>query len=450
LCVYIDEIMKYIGFKIYVLLILAALAVSFGTPRAQTVYSLDDYPGKKIFEIDYSQFKGEDENLNRLEIYYKIYTSGLQFVRENDQYRADYEITGAIYDKDKRQVTAFDIEKSIRVNTYNATMSPSDFRISQINRYLPPGKYKVEFHLIDKNSGNDIKSSLKAELIRYDNRNPQLSGIQLVHAVDTAIIDTVFRKGNLTVIPAVSRQLSGDLETRLLYYIEVYRGTDKLKKILIETRLLDKKLRTVYLDTLTSSFGGEDNIIREVRHITLNNLRSGEYYIDIVLKSRRGKGVDRARLKFYLYWSPEAMITNDYETAIEQLKYIAESDDMKALKKAENAEERIARWNDFWASKDPSPGTAENEIKAAYYGRIDFANRNFTVMKKAGWRSDRGMIYIEYGEPDQVEDYPFELNSKAYQIWYYYRYGDPRKFVFVDEWGDNDFKLLYPYDGRVW
>jgi len=422
----------------------------FRVAAGQNVYSLDNFPGKKVFELDYAQFKGENQELNRLEVYYKVFTSGLQFVREATRYRADYEITSTIYDDNGRQVTAFSTEKSIKVSTYGATVSPSDFRISQINRYLPPGKYKIEFHLVDKNAGSDFKNTLKAELIRYDNRNPQLSSIELVQAVDTALIDTVFRKGNLTVIPSVGRQLSGDINARLLYYIEAYQGKNGKKDVLIETRILDKKLHTIYVDTLTSEFVEGEDFLREVRHITLDNIKSGEYIIDVALKSRRNKVVDRARLDFFLYWSPEAMIVNDYKTAIAQLRYIAGGDEIDELKDARSSDERLSRWNKFWETHDPSPGTPENEVKSAYYKRIELANRNFSVMKKAGWSTDRGRIYIEYGEPDQLEDFPFELNSKAYQVWYYYRHGDPRKFVFIDEWGDNDFRLLYPYDGRIW
>ncbi|MEW5924505.1 MAG: GWxTD domain-containing protein, partial [Candidatus Zixiibacteriota bacterium] len=207
---------------------------------------------------------------------------------------------------------------------------------------------------------------------------------------------------------------------------------------------------TIYIDTLTSEFIEPEGVIREVRHVSLDNIESGDYYVDVALKTHRNKVVDRARTEFYLYWSPEAMVINDYKTALAQLRYIADPGDIKTMEKASDSEERLAKWNEFWLTKDPSPGTKENETKNAYYRRIEFANRNFSVMKKPGWQSDRGMVYIEYGEPDQIEDYPFELNSKAYQIWYYYHQGDFRRFVFIDEWGDNDFKLLYPYDGRSW
>ena len=34
-----------------------------------------------------------------------------------------------------------------------------------------------------------------------------------------------------------------------------------------------------------------------------------------------------------------------------------------------------------------------------------------------------------------------------YQIWYYYSSGRYRKFLFVDENQDGDYRLQFPYDG---
>jgi GWxTD domain-containing protein len=142
------------------------------------------------------------------------------------------------------------------------------------------------------------------------------------------------------------------------------------------------------------------------------------------------------------------MILNDPETAIAMLKYIATNKEIESLKNADSAEARLEIWNQMWLSRDPTEGTLENEAKKDYYRRVEFAVQNFSIMRKPGWRTDRGMIYIMYGEPDQIEDFPFELNAKAYQIWYYYRSSDKlREFLFVDEWGNNDYVLQYPYDG---
>jgi hypothetical protein len=76
-----------------------------------------------------------------------------------------------------------------------------------------------------------------------------------------------------------------------------------------------------------------------------------------------------------------------------------------------------------------------------YYRRIEFANTNFTSYIE-GWRTDRGMVYITLGPPNDIERHPFESESKPYEIWSYYRYN--REFVFVDYSGFGDYRLIAP------
>ncbi|UCD95621.1 MAG: GWxTD domain-containing protein, partial [Candidatus Zixiibacteriota bacterium] len=69
------------------------------------------------------------------------------------------------------------------------------------------------------------------------------------------------------------------------------------------------------------------------------------------------------------------MVVHDYEMAVTQLKYIADPGETKKLKKAETPDDQLAAWNEFWRSRDPSPGTVLNELKDNYYRRIEYANR---------------------------------------------------------------------------
>ncbi len=420
---------------------------------AQDLEELGDEMDRRRFQADFGQFKSGDKNLSRLELYYKIYNSTLQFVKKGGIYTAEYEIAVTIYDDDNKQVDAFVQDKSITLTAYESTISYYDYRISQLNQYLPPGKYKIDITLRDKNSNYLITKTLKPKLTEYGSRHPQLSGIEFAQSVNTIILDTLFRKGDLSVIPLAGREYSGDSSINLIYYYEIYQGSDKSKKCVIESRILDSHKGTTYADTITVNFEDKKDrveLVRQVRRIPLNNIKSGEYTLEIGIIGRRNRMVDRTKSEFSLYWSPEAMVLNDFETAVQQLKYIADPADIKNLEQAETMEDKMARWNEFWKSRDPSPNTPQNEAKSNYYRRIEYANRRFSVLKKAGWRTDRGMVYIQYGNPDQIEDYPFELSTKAYQIWHYYRLKEHRRFVFVDEWGDGDFRLQYPYDGRNW
>jgi len=433
--------------------IIIALLISIAWPilnsHSQGLLPVEDFSGKGGFYLNYAQFKSDYENLDRLEIYYKIYNSNLQFIRKEKIYRTNYELTLTVYDNDGRQITALSRDRSFSVTDYESTVSVDDFRVSQFNLLLPPGKYNTELHLLNKNSSSDIGRTIKSNLIRYDNRGPMLSGIELVQMVDSSTSDSTFVKGDITVIPSVNRVYSGDSTANLLYYYEIYQGTEKRDEILIKTQILDRKMNIVFRDSLIKKIEEGENTIRCFREISLYGFRSGDYTLNIALYGWRNRKISKTATPFSIYWSPEAMVRHDFEKAVSQLKYIAEKEEIDKLKSVASLDERMTYWNEFWAIRDPSPGTPENEARKDYYNRIEYANRYYRILKKEGWKTDRGMILIKFGQPDHIEDFPFELDSKAYVIWYYYHMKNPRKFIFVDEWDDGDYQLQYPYDGRM-
>ena len=40
-------------------------------------------------------------------------------------------------------------------------------------------------------------------------------------------------------------------------------------------------------------------------------------------------------------------------------------------------------------------------------------------MSKIGWKTDRGRIFILYGEPSEIERFPNQMDTKPYEIWHY-------------------------------
>ncbi len=59
----------------------------------------------------------------------------------------------------------------------------------------------------------------------------------------------------------------------------------------------------------------------------------------------------------------------------------------------------------FWKRRDSDPRTSANEYKEEHYRRIAYSNENFTS-GFPGWKTDRGMVYIKYGEPHRRESHP--------------------------------------------
>src|SRR6202142_2790575 len=82
--------------------------------------------------------------------------------------------------------------------------------------------------------------------------------------------------------------------------------------------------------------------------------------------------------------------------------YIITDEKKKAFKTLQTDEEREQFIEQFWLRRDPSPDTEENEYREEHYRRIAYANDNFASGVPGG-KTDRGMIYIKYGPPDERE-----------------------------------------------
>jgi GWxTD domain-containing protein len=89
----------------------------------------------------------------------------------------------------------------------------------------------------------------------------------------------------------------------------------------------------------------------------------------------------------------------------EDVVYIITDEEKQAFKRLKTDEEREQFVEEFWRRRDPTPDTEENEYKEEHYRRIAYANDHFSS-GIPGWKTDRGMIYIKYGPPDEIESHP--------------------------------------------
>ncbi len=88
----------------------------------------------------------------------------------------------------------------------------------------------------------------------------------------------------------------------------------------------------------------------------------------------------------------------------EDVTYIITDEERKAFKNLQTDEERESFIEQFWLRRDPSPDSQENEYKEEHYRRIAYANERF-ASGIPGWKTDRGMIYISFGPPDEIESH---------------------------------------------
>ncbi len=79
------------------------------------------------------------------------------------------------------------------------------------------------------------------------------------------------------------------------------------------------------------------------------------------------------------------------------LIYLTTSSEREALFRAPDPKEAV---DNFWLKVAGDKSTARELIRS-YYGRVEKANKLFTSYK-AGWCTDKGMIYIIFGRPSNI------------------------------------------------
>lgn len=89
----------------------------------------------------------------------------------------------------------------------------------------------------------------------------------------------------------------------------------------------------------------------------------------------------------------------------EEVPYIISENEKDVFRSLRNDAERDNFIKMFWKRRDPTPETPVNEFREEHYRRIAFANDTY-FEGKAGWRSDRGRVYIMFGPPDFFETNP--------------------------------------------
>jgi GWxTD domain-containing protein len=160
----------------------------------------------------------------------------------------------------------------------------------------------------------------------------------------------------------------------------------------------------------------------------------------------------------------------------EDVAYIITDQEKQAFMQLSNDEERDHFIEAFWQRRDPTPDTPENEFKDEHYRRIAYANDHY-ASGVPGWRTDRGRIYIKYGEPTEIDSHPSggsyerpidegggETSTYPFEDWRY-RYidgiGNNVEIEFVDKCmcgeyrmtldrGEKDALLEVPNAGLTW
>ncbi|MBN1352417.1 GWxTD domain-containing protein [candidate division KSB1 bacterium] len=392
---------------------------------AQSHPSVERRQSDLNFFFDLVTVNSPKEGFSKINIYIKIAYDELQFVVHDSIYNAEYELGLVIFDDDDNQVDGEIIQEKITAESYETTNSKELYSLSHTSFDLRPGKYKIVISITDIDTRNTVYQKASFEVRGFGEKDLELSDITIVNKI------TVDSLGVKSIRPEIASHINE--KQRLLFaFYEIY---SKLDVDSFDVNYVLRSGRGSKIENGTLRQHKQDNRTLAYVSIDAAKMSHGRYSLEVTVNDgSKSVQIDK---NFIIRWLGIPAMIVDIDLAIEQLKYIASSSEMKRLKNAKD-NERLVEFEKFWKSHDPTPGTKTNEHMEEYFRRIGFANESFSGFQE-GWRSDMGMVYIIFGQPSEIERHPFESGYKPFEIWYYHELN--RRFVFIDETGFGEYRL---------
>jgi GWxTD domain-containing protein len=152
------------------------------------------------------------------------------------------------------------------------------------------------------------------------------------------------------------------------------------------------------------------------------------YPCTLTLHARIGESDLKTTMDFEAVWPDIPRSLRDRGYAFQTMQYIVPEEELDSLRAGSDADAQ-ARFEEFWAARDRTPGDAYNEVMNEYYTRVDYAAESFSTLGSPdGALTDRGRIYVLFGPPTRSER---KLDPAGFlEIWTYEHLS--RQYVFLD------------------
>jgi GWxTD domain-containing protein len=386
------------------------------------------------FNYQYLDFRSDQPNKTRVDVFLQVPYSEIQFIKKGDEFEANYTATVSIFDKDKEKLIAEKIwNEKVATKDFSQTTSSHNFNLSLRSFELAPGEYNFRSAFEDKDSR---KTYSKEDVVKVRDVSSEFAISDIMIVEKKTVVN-----GENKILPNIRKQVSSRQGGLSIYY-EIYSDTNSVFQI--EYNISDKNDVLVSNKTIKEIKKGTNRIFFTVPDSTIS---MGDYNVSVTLRDIANHDLAVSKQSFVSRWVGFPSTAKDIDEAIEQLVYIASPSEIQYINDGKTKDEKIQRFREFWKSKDPVPSTEENEVFNEYYRRVSIANANFTHYLK-GWKTDRGMVLIILGSPNNIERHPFEVDSKPYEVWDYYQLN--QSFVFVDETGFGDYRLVTPLTGDLY
>ena len=386
--------------------VLGIIAVA-GAASAEEAFPLHGY-GRPSFLVDATVQSGPGDSVD-VDVSWQVPARDLTFHPEDDVQRARYEIA-VVFSQDGRQVEARLWERRVRVRSVAETRDPQRASKGRQAVRVREGRYDLRVTVTDRISGASTMGSATLDARRRGS-GIGLSDLRLVRYTEGGVQSNPSHEVHLGEAGHVLRagiQPAGE-----------GGGTVRL-----HWRFADSGGGTAAEGDTTVTLGREPLVVDVP--VPEDRLAPGTHDVEVRLV---GMGGEKRHLTLDARLTP-AWFTRHRGEATEILALRTSEAEVSELKSAPSE-----GWGEaltaFWKSRDPSPGTEENEFLRDLEERVETASTLFVEpFRSPGWRTDRGHAWIRSGRPDRRTTSIGDFETPGREVW---EYDAPRRvLVFVD------------------
>lgn len=419
------------------------------------------FPQKINFEFDYAQF-GYDSLSNYVEFYYSFNQVGLTLIDTDTtdfvQGLLDVEINDSLSGK------SIISRHWIISNTISDSANLDRSLIGLVGFVIDKGSYIISVTGSDANNPLNKKSINETIVVKpFLNLDMALSDVQLASNIvpNSENTSSIFYKNTYEVTP-LPASVGGEMQPVMFYYTELYNlqagqieSEMRLDEIIINSRgqLVSSKSKRMNKSVNTRV---------EVGVIKAHKMPTDTYTLLLnLIDSVANYGVSSSK-RFFVYnpsvivedsltqmISPVlsttfgAMSEEELDDLFNKSKYIATDSEIDKFDALSTEQGKREFMYNFWKARDENSSDERNENYLNYVNRVNESIARYSALGKKGWKTDRGRVYIIYGEPSEIERHPNETNARPYEIWKYENLEGGVYFVFGDLTGFNDYQLLH-------
>ena len=413
--------------------------------------------------LSYATFNTPDNN-PYIETYLTIQNSSIeQIVQDNGNYRGKLNVQIVF----RRNDTIMNYGKYELTGPEEIDTLDNELVFLDVHRYaLPAGIYDLELMLDDLNDAKDSIVSHTTFKIGFPKDSVSISDIEFLKSYEKKEGSGILDKNGYEVTPYVFNSFPEEVK-ELKFYAEIYH-TDKnigngdyIVYEYIRPFEVDRKLDNFfYMKRMRS---GPINVL--MNSIDISNLATGNYLLVIEARDRKNNLMASKELFFYRnnplvqFNETNVMVADISNTFVETIQnrdslllYIdylypistsSEKIYVKSMIKTADVQTLQKYFYNFWVDRD---NVDPEGAWYTYLQRVKEANANFKTVSVAGYRSDRGRVYLQYGKPNVIAKSYNEPAAFPYEIWHYYQISGQHdvKFVFfTKDIVTNDFQLIH-------